>query len=602
MTFHQLVMRGRATVDAWAKDAESLATLRALLEHAYVPVLQLLGILTVLCLLASLPAARRLAQRVSRRSWLALLGIFYAALLLRLHWVPHLPQVYFDEILFLDTADNMARLGVNILSTFEGKHYGPEFHPCPQGWQFLLSLWYHLVGSSPYNAFNAASWLSAATVIGLFVAVYEATDSERAGLLAAAGLAVLPVHLRLGGSAALETASAFFLVATVASATLWLRERSVALMALAACMLAWFVNIRMENSFALTPLLLLAFAAACPSEALSSWKTRGAAVAAWTLVLLLGAPAVLADFYGLATRFYFFYAPPHEIEQQVSTNLIGNVSYWFDNGIHPVLITALAAIGFGAARWRRLAWGAGLWWLALVMFYSFNPSCDFALLHTLDSWRTALHPTLGLVVLAALGAETLLDWLEQRSRAHWGLGLLLAWCITVPVAYQAFIQARTFWMVAWETQERVGQVLPPDAWLLVHDNHPRLGAHSSALARELAWTCGTQPHYFAIPTNYEGRPGEPLPFMATAAEQWVKVEKRKVFLYHLNTGTHEETQGLELLRRVFELEPLLEGRESSTHSAFRLFAVRGARGRQPQAAKPSQPSSRSGQAAIPTRG
>lgn len=601
MNFHHLVVRGHALVDTWARDQESLAALRSLLEQGYVPVLRALLALTLISLVASAPAWWRLVKRTSTTTTLSLLALFYGALMLRLHWVPHLPQVYFDEILFLDTADNMARLGLNTLSMLDKGHPGPEFHPCPQGWQYLLSLWFGLLGNSPYHAFNAASWMSAATVLGLFVAVAEATQSPRAGLFAAAALTVLPVHLRLAGSAALETASAFFLVATVATTTLWFRERSYGLLALAACLLAWFVNIRMENSFALTPMLLLAFAAACPSEALASWKARGAAVLACIVVLAFGAPAVLADFYGLATRFYFFYAAPHEIEQQVSANLIGNVGYWFDNSIHPLVVTSLAGLGFVAARWRRLAWGAALWWITLVMFYSYNPSCDFALLHTLDSWRTALHPTLGLVVLAALGADHLVEWLAQFARPAWTHAVLLVWCATTPLAFQGFVQTRTFWMVAWETQEQARPLLPPDAWLLMHDQHPKVAAHSSALARELSWTCGLLPRYFAMP-NYQGLPNEPLPFVASAAEKWVKVEKRKVFLYHLNTGSAEEARDLELLRKVFDLEPVLETRQASSNSVFCLFTVRGAKGRPAQAAKPSPDNTQHGRVYPPTQG
>jgi len=557
---NQILEYGRSLAESLGKDATLLEGFRHLLINGYVPTMSALMTLTVLFALLAARPLWGAVRRISANGWIGALLIANLALLLRTLVTPHLPQVYFDEIFFLNTAENMARSGENALSMVGGYQTFNGFHPCPAAWQYLISLAYRAFGHGPDVAFALATALSGLSTVLLFVAVHAMFGSERAGLLAALFLAVLPVHMRLAGSAALETASLFFLLAGLAVIAVWFRDGGDALVPLACAFLAVFINVRMENVFALLPLVLAFFALVCPSERMRGWRVR----LAWTLGSLVLAvfslPPLMADYYGLATHFYFFYESSEDIRRHVSTNFSGNFLYWIEGAIHPLPLTVLALLGLVVAarssRWRRVGLFWAGWWLALVLFYSANPSCDFSLRFTLDSWRTALHPALGVIILAALGADALC---RQRTVL---LGMVALALAVVPV-YNGFVQSRHMWMAQWELHREARALLPESAWLLVYDNMGTLGARSLAMSRQIAWNTGLEPHFFIVP---EGQPDPQI-------VRDVAVENRPVFLYYLHTGGAEAGRSFERLQNLLRLSPLVERRVESTRVHFALYRV-----------------------------
>lgn len=572
MLAERLLEWGRAHVDAWARDVDRLEAARAFLIHGYVPVLQALLTVTLLCALASLPALWRAARRLSGAAWIGALTVTNLALALRIFWSPHLPQVYFDEIFFLNTADQMAHSGLNAMISLMDGAVGKQFHSCPAAWQFLVALLYRWTGPVPAVAFAAASLLSALTVLGLFLAVVEMSGSVRAGLASALLLAVLPVHLRLAGSAALETASLCFLAWLLFVLSAWFRERSAALLLLAACLAAWFVNIRMENSFALLPLVLGFFTVFCPSEALRGLKSRSVLLAAAALVVAFAFPALLADGYGLATHFYFFYETPQRIQEHVRDNFAGNFRYWVDGRIQPLPFTVLALAGLVAAvgrggRWRRLGAFWAAWWLALVVFYSANPSCDFALRHTLDSWRTALHPALGVLVLAGFGVDALAASLrDPRVRHAVGCGFV-ALCLTAVPAFGGFVHERHVWMSQWEALQSMRGQLPADAFLLLIDSVESKAVSGESLAYDVACATGV------LPQRPLFTPDDPHQQLIRDVHEWSTVEKRKVFLYHLDSGSEEEARGFAALQRWLHLRTVAGSSVRRGRVTFSLYRV-----------------------------
>jgi hypothetical protein len=557
-------------VDTLSHNPDALDMVRVFLINAYVPAMLALASLTAAAvLIARRPLLARLGA-VPLRSWLALFLILNGALALRLFWVPQMPQVYGDEVSFLDTADHMARSGLNELSTVDAPP-GDFFHQCPAAWQFLISRCYQVTGVHPGVAFTLAGTISTASVGLLFLVLFEMSGGRaRVGLWGALFLAVLPVHLRLSGSSALETPSLFFLLATLYALHVWSASGERSALVLAGCLFGWFANIRMENSFALGPLLLAYVLVVRPGRP----TDRTGLVVAAAIGAFFSLPAMLADFYGVATHFYFFYQPPEVTQAQIESNWAGNFPYWFDDGFHPLLVTLLALVGLAAAFLRRSARRVTLFWavwtLALVIFYTLNPSCDFALHHTLDSWRTALHPALGLLVLAAFGADALVGVLGSRpARGVTTAALLLLACL-VPFSFRDFIQGRHLWMRQWEAMVAMRSHLPPDAFLLIYDHSTALSPQSPGLAYEVAATTGVAPHFFIFPDNLD--PAREKPQIVRDVQAW-KVEKRKLFLYHLDAGTVQDAHDLSVMQDLFHLQPVAGTSLRLNHACFSLWRI-----------------------------
>ncbi len=569
-----------------------LNNLRTFLEWAYAPVLtSLLTLTAAALLLARRPLHARLSL-VPVDAWIVLLVIVNGALALRLFLSPHMPQVYFDEISFLNTSQNLAQSGVNQLSSID---YAPGelFHACPAGWQFLISLAYRIVGVRPPVAFLLATLVSTASVPFMFLFLFEmagpdaASDASpaspapafprasadpralqravRVGLWGALFLAVLPVHLRLAGCTALETSSLFFLLALLYALTVWGRTGDRSMLLLAACVFAWFANTRMENSFALGPLVGVYAFLLRPNS--SGRRDVRAGALALGVAALFSVPALLADYYGVVTHFYFFYQSPAATHAQILQNVHGNLRYWVENRIHPLFLTLLALVGaVGEARRRTTRFWIA-WTVLLVAFYTANPSCDFALHHTLDSWRNALQPALGVLVCAALGA----DYLVTRACGSRLLaaGLVVVTCL-VPLSFRSFVTYRTVWMRQWEALCSMRADLPRNSLLLVCDSGTTVRPGNPPFVYLLAMTTGHIPYLFP-PLRNDGR----TPQIVSNVASWV-LEKKSLFLYHLSTGTVQNERDMAMLRRFFRLRPVAGSSSTRDHWTCSLWKVEGA--------------------------
>lgn len=571
-----LLHQAYTAVDRLGQSEEALDAVRLVLIHVYVPAMAALLTLTACALLMARAPLRARLGAVPLRAWLWALVIFNIALTLRLFWVPHMPQVFFDEISFLNTSDNMARTDLNLLSTTSDTN-GLFFHPCPAGWQFLISRVWQIVGTRPEVAFALASTISALSVLLIFLVLFEMTGRARVGLWGALFLAVLPVHLRLSGSSALETPSVFFLLATLYAMRVWRATGARSALLLTATMFAWFANTRMENTFALGPLLLLYMLVQRPRERGNRWDAA-ATIGCALIAGVFSVPALLADAYGVATRFYFFYQPQALTQAQIASNWRGNIPYWFDNGFHPALLTALALGGafsiFRPSRHRRDVIFWMVWTGSLVAFYSMNPSCDFSLRHTLDSWRTAMHPALGIIMLAAIGARLLIDaagrpWLRRTIT----LTLILAAGVT-PWLFSDFIASRHMWMLQWDAMTRMREALSPSDILLVREPNPLLAPDRNGLAYELTLTTGVAPRFFVCPDAETLAESPELPEILRSIEAW-KVEKRRVFLYHLDAGRVEDAHALGEMQSLLDLDPAGGLSMRATHASFSLWRVQG---------------------------
>lgn len=560
--------------DQLGRNETLLDNVRVVLVNAYVPAMASLLALTTAAVVLSLAPLRARLGAIPARAWTRALLLFNVALSLRLFWAPHMPQVYLDEISFLNTSDNMARNDLNLLSTVN-EVSGAIFHSCPAGWQFLISRAYKITGIHPEVAFTLAAVLSALSVLLLFLVLFEMTGRTGIGLWGALFLTVLPIHLRLAGSAALETPSLFFLLATLYAMLVWRATRARATLLLAASAFAWFANMRMENAFALGPLLLMYLVALWPREARTR-KDLAVAMGCGLVAVGFSLPALLSDFYGVATRFYFFYQSQKVTEAQIASNWQGNLPYWFDNVFHPMMLTMLALIAVvGAMRRihrRRDIFFWLLWTVALVIFYTMNPSCDFSLRHTLDSWRTALHPALGVIILAAIGTQMIVDSAARPVIRHVATLTVALAAFLTPWLFRDFIFMRHSWMLQWDAMALMRPELPPDAFLLVYDHSTSLSPNSPGLAYQLALTTGTVPHYFIFPETSDGAAKEPPPQIVGDVGRW-KVEKRKLFLYHLDAGRIQDSHDLFKMQTLFAMRPVGGLSMRANHATFSLWRI-----------------------------
>ena len=568
---------GRNYVDACARDRQLMEAMRLWLVHETVPALRILAVVSVVALILAVPAMLRHARRVPLATACIALVITNLALALRLWWVQPMPQVYFDEMLFLNTSQTMATDGLHALSTFDGKPPGPLAHACPGGWQFLVSLVYRGLGQHVNLAFVLAACLSAFTVLLLFLATWEMFGDGRVALCAAILLAVLPIHLRLAGSAALETSSMFFLVAALAAILAWIRGGERTLLLLGACCLGWLANIRMEGPVVLLPVLCLLLLPLVPSERARTWGNALTLLLAGVVVCLAMAPSLLADFYGLANHTFVYYQSVEQTRLQVRSNMSGNLWFWVADRIHPLSLTVLALVGLAWCRreHRRLAFTWMAWFVIVVGFYTMNPSCDFSLRFTLDSWRNALHPSLAVVILAALGADALLRHTRGIRSTQVLAGLVVLVAMATPWFFKGFILDRHVWMENWAALTAMRPLVQPGERVLMADRSLPYGPSTLTEAYELVVTTGAMPRIVLLPEDYRGEAGQLLPQIMIDVEAWLRDQGRPLLLYHLHLGTESEAHQFSVLQSMLDLEPAAGTAMRRSRITYGMWRIKG---------------------------
>lgn len=385
------------------------------------------------------------AKKISTCSWLIVLGLFVTAMAVRFFVLSHQPQVYYDEVTFIETAENYYANGLNMQNYFNTNRN--RFLICSTGWPYLVSLAFRFTGVNIRAAFAMSALLSVLTVILVFWTGTLLFKNENAGLWSASIFSVYPVFLRLSTSSAMGTSSVFFVFLTLLCFILYFRNREFPLLYLSFCSLAYTVNIRQEAFLTLLPLLLLFFFLFHPD--IKEELKKPHIYVCLLLVFVLSIPPALASLYGISTGFYYFYESPDKIQQHINHNLLYNFSYWIANRIQPLSITLLGLFSF---LWffpgdRKLCLYFAGWFAFLYVFYTINPSCDFSGLITLDSWRNVFHLLVPVIMYAGLGPVLILEYFrENYPRARTAvLILLILSVLLIPVRFSRFIDQKTLY-------------------------------------------------------------------------------------------------------------------------------------------------------------
>ncbi len=542
--------------------------------QATAPFLVALLVLTLLMWLPRLRELGRLLQGVPRWALYCLGALCLGGASLRLLWAPHGPQVFFDEINFLEIARGLAKDGDFLLPLRPTDDR--VLIPIPTAWSFLLSLVFLVTGAQIEAATAVALGMAIGSLALAFLVGWLLFRRPAPALFLAFLLAVLPIHLRMSGSLALENGSFFFLLLTWTAMLAWQEQRRPVWLYCAGTAAAWCVNWRMENPFAVLPVLLLT------SLVLDSQTFRLLREKHFYLALLgvtvFSLPGLACYVQGTGQGYYLFYGTEADRQAQVAMNVKNNLVYWVDGLIHPVELTVLALVGaLGWRPWRKpLAWV--LWFALLQLFYSQVPSADFGLHHTLDSWRNALQPALGLLVLAAGGLETLRGLLAPRvPRPVLAAVLLLALVppLSFPLRYSDFVHSRHVWQQEYSLMREVGSRLP-DGARVVADGRPEHLRSTELHLAELSYATGLDCGLVMVTREAFARPGVGAPpaFLLNA-DEWLDSGHRTFLYYYGIKGSPWDYRRRDWLYELLDMRLVAGSADPVSGCSFTLYEVDG---------------------------
>jgi 4-amino-4-deoxy-L-arabinose transferase-like glycosyltransferase len=442
------------------KDKLLLQLTRSFVMQFYPAILLLLLVFIVFFALLCLPALRIEIRRIKAKTWMALGMITLLGGLLRLFYAPHYPQVLYDEIMFLSLAKQILLKGMDAVLYISYPH-STGFIPGPIGWEVLLALAFKLFGTTDLVAFYLNTLISSLTVILLFYVAEFLCSSSRAALIAALAFAVLPAALRISGSAALEPATLFFTLLTLSALILNIRQGSFYTQNLALLLLLYAINVRQEGLVVLLPLFLSFYL--LYSRVKIPWGDPSFYMRVLLSIYFL-LPYFLAIFFGLVTHFYIFTGNPATLAEQIKTNYLCNWQFFLNNKFQPAVLTLFALAGFLSLKRKAGIW-LSFWVLWTYVFYSANPSCDFTLRHTVDSWRISLFVTLPLLVLFGAGAEWFIARLKKPKAGYALYALMIIYMLALPVQYHNFITRQVFLTQEYLKLKRLGAFPHGKLWI-----------------------------------------------------------------------------------------------------------------------------------------
>jgi len=512
---------------------------QAFLIYYYYIFLSVLFILMIAFLVASARVIFREAKKISVKSWFIMLLIFNLALIIRFFILSHHPQVFYDEVTFIETAENYYKSGLNV-QNYMGP-YRNQFLVCSTGWPFLISMIFRITGVNIKAAYYLSAMLSVLTTVLVFWTGTLLFKNENAGIWSAFIFSVYPIFLRLSGSSAMGTSSIFFVFLTILAFILYFKTRSVPLLYFSFCSLAYTINIRQEAFVALLPLLILFFLLFHP-DLKSEFKKLHVYVC-FLMVLIFAIPPAVASLYGVSTGFYYFYESPQEMQNHIWHNIQYNLTYWIANRIQPISISLLALLGFFLffKKDKRLSLFFAGWFVFLYVFYTINPSCDFSAIITLDSWRNAFHLMVPVLLFSGVGIVIVLNYFRENypEMRLTVLILLVISILLIPVSSWDFIEKKTVFARENVFIRHFSRRLPENSRIIVYCGLKRnLWESYMSLFR---YTSAVPGRYYEISPSRKFSERR----LFRDLERWNKMEGRPVFLYlsHIDNGDIKKRAG-----------------------------------------------------------
>ncbi len=443
--------------------------------------------LILLALLLNAKRLKELALSLSKRTRILLPLIVSAGILLTMFVAPRTHRIYYDEDIYLNIGQNIADLDRAAMCN-EGKYmYGDyqchqlEYNKEPNGWPYLLSLLFRLMGSSPQAGFMLNNVLWGLSGLLVFCLAWLLFDSETVGLFGALLFVLLPEGLRWANTAAVEPSAAFFTGLALLSVLLFVRYPENGFLFLAAVLIPFGFQFRPESGMLVAPAVLLLLLWA-PGEL----KKRRMYIAI-LLLLVLAIPhfihlyAVRGEGWGASGGAKFSL-------QYLKNNFNTNFFFYVKNVRFPVLWTLFVLLSFAVPVCRQageqtlskasrltkflLCEKLVLWiwfllfWGIFLFFYagSYNYGVDV---------RFSLVSYIPLSILAGLGAAGLNALCRERFSISWGASALLVFILMSFLSFMPFI--REIGQEAWSSRadhrfaELMAQELPHDSLVLTHN-------------------------------------------------------------------------------------------------------------------------------------
>jgi hypothetical protein len=350
---------------------------------------------------------------IRKLTWILVGFIFILGLLMRIFFVPHIHQVFYDEFYHLNIAENMAKQHKFCYCSFTLDDFCYNCSKVPEwlpGFHFLLSFIFNIFGIYDIVAYAFNTIIGSITPPLFFILGYLIFRNEKIAVLSQLILTVLPVHLKLSGSTANDITSLFFILLLLIILYSYLRNNILTQLYLLLSILLFCIYVRIENFILI--FLVLYFLWQNDNKVNEIINPKYILII-WILFILLLIPRIIHFYYLLPYILHF-----SNIQNQFQINLIDafrnfitdfaknfffNLLFWIDNRINPIFYTLFSIYGLVCFNNKKIIHYLVLWFMTFYFIYSSFKNGGFMLLYTLDNWRYTLPLYIPIILMASYG-------------------------------------------------------------------------------------------------------------------------------------------------------------------------------------------------------
>ncbi len=322
---------------------------------------------------------KKIFQKIDKKTWIVILIIFIVGLSLRTFYAPHTHRLYFDEDIYLNIGQNIAREGKNYLCNFgsQTECFDYIYNKQPSGYSFFISIFYFLFGTSETMAHYINAIVSSLTTILVFLLAYLLFKSEKVGIFASLIFIFIPVAIRWAPTTSTGTIFIFFMALTVLGFLCYFKTYKNNILLFSFAALAYTIQFRPEGLL-LVPIILLLFLIH-NKEIFSKIKSKE-----FMIIITVFSLLIIPHMIHLNTVKDEKWGTEGEkmSTEYFEKNFKDNALFFFENTRFPITFTFFAIIGLAFRNFWKKKIFLILWFLTFfgiyLLFYagSFNFGVD----------------------------------------------------------------------------------------------------------------------------------------------------------------------------------------------------------------------------------
>jgi len=351
----------------------------------------------------------KLIKKIGKKTWIILLVILLVGLSLRTFVAPHTQRILYDEDIYLNVGQNIAREGkaVHCIYGTQDECIQGVCNKQPNGYPFLIGVLFLFTGTSETSAHYATAIISSLTILMVFFIAYLLFKNEKIGLFASFIFALIPIAIRWAPTTSAGTVFVFFSGLTIFGFLFYFKNGKNRALLFSLASLAYTIQIRPEGILLLGVILVMFLF--FKKDLFNIMEKKG-----FLILLIVFALLIVPHLVHLDSVNKEKWGAGNEEEkigvEHIDENLEVNSMFFFENTRFPVAFTVLSLIGLALRKAWREKIVLGLWFLSFFVLYllfyagSFNYGVDV---------RFSLTLYIPIAILAGCGAFLIADSMNK---------------------------------------------------------------------------------------------------------------------------------------------------------------------------------------------